>query len=335
MVGMMKMASSVSPLQRDLARGILDLLRGRGAVTGDRLSRVALAEALGVSRTPVNGAVALLEEMGILAIEGRSVRVVDLDRDTSGLASAGDETSIARLLVGISRARRDGSLPDEVSERHLAQHFSAGRTTVAHALRQLAEAGVVTRNRGHGWRFTQGFASAEDRAASYRFRMLLEPAALLEPNFALPPGFEARMRAEHARFLDRPWTADDAVAFFETNAAFHAGLAEASGNRFFAPVIAQQNRLRLLSNYAWQRGAERVEVSVREHLAILDALAAGDRAGAAELMRRHLAGAAALTFQGPKDHASVSRSADMNEASDGPGVDHSATSRSRRKDRTR
>ncbi|WP_246088589.1 GntR family transcriptional regulator [Phreatobacter stygius] len=315
---MTKTTSSVSPLQRDLARGILDLLRGRGAAAGDRLSRVALAEALGVSRTPVNGAVALLEEMGIVAIEGRSVRIVDLDRDASRLASSGDETSIARLLVGISRARRDGTLPDEVSERHLAQHFSAGRTTVAHALRQLAEAGVVTRNRGHGWSFTQGFASAEDRAASYRFRMLLEPAALLEPTFALPPGFEARMRADHARFLDRPWTADDAVAFFETNAAFHAGLAEASGNRFFAPVIAQQNRLRLLSNYAWQRGAERVEVSVREHLAILDALVAGDRQKAAELMRQHLAGAAALTFQMPGSGTS---------APDGSDIDHAPPGR--------
>ncbi len=335
MATMTKPALSVSPLQRDLARGILDLLRERGAVAGDRLSRVALAEALGVSRTPVNGAVALLEDMGVVAIEGRSVRVVALDRDASGLAATGDETSIARLLVGISRARRDGSLPDEVSERHLAQHFSAGRTTVAHALQQLAEAGVVTRNRGHGWSFTQGFASAEDRAASYRFRMLLEPAALLEPHFALPPGFEARMRAEHARFLDRPWTADDAVAFFETNAAFHAGLAEASGNRFFAPVIAQQNRLRLLSNYAWQRGPERVEVSVREHLAILDALAAGDRERAAELMRRHLAGAAALTFQAPKDCTSVPHSAFKSEATDGPDVDHSATRPSPRKSRTR
>jgi DNA-binding GntR family transcriptional regulator len=324
---MTKTAPSVSPLQRDLARNILALLRERGAAAGDRLSRVALAEALGVSRTPVNGAVALLEDLGIVAIEGRAVRILDLARDASSLDSAGDETGMARLLVGISRARRDGTLTDEVSERHLAQMFGAGRTTVAHALRQLAEAGVVTRNRGHGWRFTPGLATEEDRAASYRFRMLIEPAALLEPGFALPPGFEARMRAEHTRFLDRPWKADDAVAFFETNAAFHVGLAEASGNRFFGPAIAQQNRLRMLNNYAWLVGLERVEVSVREHLAILDALAAGDREKAAELMRRHLTGAAALKIPPAPSCTSVPHNAMMSDTTDGPNRDHSSPDR--------
>lgn len=288
------MKAEASPLQRDLARSIIELLRGRGAVPGERVSRAGLAEALGVSRTPVNGAVTLLEEMGVLATEGRAVLVRDLRQDASLLEGAAEETSIARLLIGIAHARRDGSLPDDFSERQLAQQFGTGRTTVAHALRQLSEAGVVTRNRGHGWQFSAGLNSVQDRAASYRFRLLIEPAALLEPNFALPPGFEARMRADHQRFLDHPWSSDNAVEFYETNAAFHLGLAEASGNRFFAGAIAQQNRVRLLSNYAWRMGAERVEVSVREHLAILDALAAGKQERGSALMRAHLVDTAAL-----------------------------------------
>ncbi|MBE9605438.1 GntR family transcriptional regulator [Acetobacteraceae bacterium H6797] len=285
--------AEASPLQRDLARSIIDLLRGRQAGAGERVSRAALAEALGVSRTPVNGAVALLEDMGVLETDGRAVRIRDLGLDVSSLAG-GEETSTARLLIGIAHGRRDGTLPDEVSERQLAQQFGTGRTTVAHALRQLSEAGVVTRNRGHGWRFIAGIDSVEDRAASYRFRLLIEPAALLEPGFALPPGFEARMRAQHQRFLDRPWSPDHAVEFYETNASFHLGLAEASGNRFFAAAIAQQNRVRMLLNYAWRLGPGRVEVSSREHLEILDALSAGQREKASQLMRRHLTDASAL-----------------------------------------
>nr|WP_280842961.1 GntR family transcriptional regulator [Pararoseomonas baculiformis] len=275
-------------------------MRERGAVPGERLSRPALAEALGVSRTPVNGAIALLEELGAVRTEGRSVRLCSLDLAPEALQPGGEETGVARLLVAIARGRADGTVGDEVSERQLAQHLGMGRGVVVQALAQLAEAGVVSRNRGHGWRFTAGFASAEERAASYRFRLLIEPAALLEPGFTLPPGFATQMRREHQGFLDRPWRDDDAVAFFRINAEFHAGLAEASGNRFIAAAVVQQNRLRTLANYSWRLGDERVGVSVREHLAILDSLQAGDRDRAALQMRLHLTDAMALRKPGAR-----------------------------------
>lgn len=282
-----------SALHRNLARGILELLRTRGLGRGARLSRPDLAAALGVSRTPIEGALALLAELGVVDTTNRSVRVLDAGRDPSVLALPPSADSIAALLGAMARDRRNGALPDEVSERLLSQRYGAGRITVAHALRQFAEAGVMTRNRGHGWRFVPGLTSAEDRAASYRFRILIEPAALLEPGFTLPAGFAGQMRAAHLAFLDRAWTEADPVAFFNTNAAFHAGLAHASGNRFLAGAVDQQNRLRLLSNYDWRLGPARVAVSVREHLAVLDALVAGDVAEAAARMRQHLAGTAA------------------------------------------
>lgn len=285
---------TITPLRRNLARNILDLLRERGTEPGERLSRPALAEALGVSRTPVNGAIALLEELGAVQTDGRAVRLQTLDLDPEMLRPGGEETGVARLLVGIARGRTKGIVADEVSERQLAQQFGTGRSIVAQALAHLAEAGVVSRNRGHGWRFTAGFASAEERAASYRFRLMIEPAALLEPGFALPAGLATRMQREHRHFLDRAWRDDDAVAFFEINAEFHAGLAEASGNRFIAAAVVQQNRLRTLSNYSWRMAADRVAVSVREHLAILEMLLAGDRARAALRMRLHLSDAMAL-----------------------------------------
>jgi len=286
--------ATASPLQRNLARSILDLLKDRGAAPGERLSRAALAEALGVSRTPVNGAVALLESLGAVVTEGRAVRLLNPDLDASALRPQGEESGVARLLVAIARGRADGTLPEEVSERQLAQIYGAGRTAVAQALGRLAEAGVVTRNRGHGWRFAEGLSSLADRAASYRFRMMIEPGALLEPGFALPPGFADRMRRAHEPFLRRDWKDADAVPFFEVNAQFHIGLAEASGNRFIAAAVAQQNRLRMLANYSWRVGPARVAVSVREHLTILDTLQAGDRERAALQMRLHLADAMAL-----------------------------------------
>jgi len=56
----------------------------------------------------------------------------------------------------------------------------------------------------------------------------------------------------------------------------------------------QQNRLRALSNLSWRLGPGRVAVPVRDYLAILRSLEAGEARGAAEAMRRHLGDAVAL-----------------------------------------
>lgn len=292
-------AAGAPPLHRSLARDILRGLRARGALPGERLSRLALAKELGVSRTPVAGAVALLEALGVVETEGRAVRLRDAGLDPERLAPAAEDggEAVAALVVAMARDRRSGELPGEVSERLLQARYGAGRAVVAAALRRLAEVGAATRNRGHGWSFGPGYASAEDRAASYRFRMMVEPAGLLEPGFALPRGWAARTRAMHEAFLGRAWRKTDPVAFFETNAAFHRGLAEASGNRFLVQAVEQQNQLRRFANYDWRRGVERVRVFAAEHLGILDALEAGHREEAAERMHRHLAGTAALPWR--------------------------------------
>ena len=91
-----------------------------------------------------------------------------------------------------------------------------------------------------------------------------------------------------------PWSETASIALYEMNAAFHEGLAAASGNRFLLVGVQQQNRLRRFANYDWTFGYQRVVVNCREHLAILDRLEAGERAEAATLLRRHLEDAAKL-----------------------------------------
>lgn len=290
-------AITAPALHRSLAHDIMASLRDEGAAAGAVLSRLGLARRFGVSRTPVIGAIALLQALGAVAIEGRSVRLRDPDFDLARLGPAAEADRSAELMVRIAHDWRGGGLPSEVSERLLRDRYGASRTEIALALRRLAEAGTAKRNRGHRWRFLSGYARAEDRGASYRFRMMLEPAAILEPGFVLPSGWIARTRAAHVVFLDRVWRNIDSVAFFEVNAAFHLELAQASGNRFVAQAIEQQNQHRRFYNYGWQRGLERVRVSIAEHLGILDALEAGQRNEAAERMYRHLAGTAALPWR--------------------------------------
>jgi DNA-binding GntR family transcriptional regulator len=91
--------------------------------------------------------------------------------------------------------------------------------------------------------------------------------------------------------LENPWSEASSVTLFEMNAEFHLGISAASGNRYIEEAMQRQNQLRRLSNYNWQHGADRVEVTCREHIEILDRLEHGDNEVAAALMRKHLAGA--------------------------------------------
>jgi DNA-binding GntR family transcriptional regulator len=129
---------------------------------------------------------------------------------------------------------------------------------------------------------------------SYRFRMIIEPAALLEPQFALDGDWARSIRARHEQYRNGGVKRFSSVAFFEMNAEFHEQLARSSGNTQLYLAVAQQSKLRRFLNYDWVYGQRRVEDSVREHLAILDAIEAGDRALAAKLLRAHIEGAARL-----------------------------------------
>jgi DNA-binding GntR family transcriptional regulator len=115
--------------------------------------------------------------------------------------------------------------------------------------------------------------------------MLLEPAGLLEPTFKVNPEQFRRCRERQLELLEGQV---DGQRFFECNAEFHELLAAASGNSYILQAIQQQNRLRRLTEFHSASNVERVKVSCREHLAILDALEQGDNEWASTLLHRHL-----------------------------------------------
>lgn len=285
-----------SRLQRELSADILELIRSEQLAPGTRLAEVALAERLQVSRTPVRAALRLLASRRLVrqgAQRGYFVGSSTIEPTKRPAKPRHDEAD--RLFLAIARDRRAGRLPDEVSERDLMQRYSATRPLLQRVLTRLSEVAAVQRKPGHGWRFQASISDREARAESYRFRLLIEPAGLLEPGFRLDQPWAAAMRRQHQEMLATPWSETLSIALYEMNAAFHEGLAQASGNRYLLVAVQQQNRLRRFANYDWTYGHERVVVNCREHLAILDCLEADDRTQAAALLRRHLEQAASLT----------------------------------------
>ena len=283
----MNTISFPTALHLELADRISLLIHEQGLAAGTRLNENLLADQLGVSRTPVRAALEHLEGRGFVARQRhRGVELVSIPPKPQQVAAAPvDEDA---MLLRIARDRQRGQLADDVSEKVLMSQYGLSRPALRQVLERLAELGLVERKLGYGWRFTNDTWDAAARHESYRFRMTIEPAAIREPGFALPPNWIADIRQQHESFLSAPWTEASSIAFFEMNAAFHEGLAAGSGNRYFVLSIQRQNRLRRLSNYDWKHGRERVQVNCREHLEMLERLAAGDNELAALLMYRHL-----------------------------------------------
>lgn len=286
-------AGAASPLQIDLARRILERIRDSGWAVGTRISVPDLARTFGVSRSPISAALELLVAQGILS--GFETRGLQLARDVADLNPEDilPSSPLEDLYRRMMRDRSLGELPQDVSEAELMPRYQVSRGVIRKLLLRFAAEGLVQRLPGHGWRFAESLVGDDAYRESYEFRIAVECAALRSPMFRADPQQLAPVRRAHERILStildgKTLTGGD--EWFRVNASFHEGLAACSGNRFLADAVRQQNNLRRLQESAGfeQLPGERLEQSCREHLAILDAVEAGEIEWAEALLRQHL-----------------------------------------------
>lgn len=288
------LSSKPSPLQLELAAQIAGLIRSERLPADAPLREEGLAARLGVSRTPVRAALQLLRRTGHVYYKENAGVFVAPGADQAAdfrvpKAAATAEALYRRILADRGR----GALPDTVSEAELLARYKSARALLAKVLLRLNREGLVERRKGRGWQFQPTLDTPQAIFESYRFRMMIETAGLLEPGFRVDPGELARLREAHADFAALEHSQRSAADFFATNLRFHETLAGFSGNRFVLQAVQQMNRLRKLQEFAsFSEESHGLADSCAEHIAILDAVAHGDRDWAAALMRRHLAGAA-------------------------------------------
>ena len=276
-------------LHRELARAILGQLRDAAAGPGHPLSERDLAQRLGTSRSPVRGALQVLLDLGV-AERRDSGRLVLRRLPPAGEAAveADPEADGAeRLYWRLAADRLGGALPDVIGEAELMRLYDQPRGVVHRVLLQILAEGWVERAPAGAWRFLPLIDGPASFDESYRFRRAVEPAALLDPAFSLPPAVLERLRHEQ-HDLARRGAAATPREVFEQNSGFHLALAQASNNRFLAEAILRHTHLRRVVGYVIAMDHSRLAAQLEEHLAILDRIEAGDRPGAAALLVRHL-----------------------------------------------
>lgn len=280
----------MTPLATTLTAQIAAHIRSEGLQTGDRLTERKLAEQFRVSRSPVRVAMKQLEEAGVLvAGDGNGYRVANVDAaaSLSQPAQAVDEDE--KVYLKIADDRVSGRLPERITENELLRRYDLTRGRLAKLLRRMAQEGWIERLPGHGWEFLPVLTSLESYRDSYRFRQLIEPAALLEPRFEVNrPVLEQRLEQQQWLVDGAIWTVPDAQ-LFELNSGMHESIIECSQNVFFIDALKRVDRLRRLIDYRQMLDRDVARERCIEHIELLRLVLAGRNAEASDFMRKHLA----------------------------------------------
>lgn len=288
--------TTASPLQRDLAQQIAALIASGEVRVDGHLTEVALAQRLGVSRTPVRAALNLLQQQGVVEKRGSAgVFVTAQAPRLAGALLAEDTVTEDTLYRAIIADRAGNLLGDTLSESELISRYGAAKRAMGRVLLRLNREGLIERRQGRGWQFLPMLDSDTAKAESYRIRLVLECASLREPTFRVDPEVLLRAKLAHQDFLKLKPKAQNPSVFFEISAGFHEMLGLFSGNRFFHEVISKQSKLRRFEEFAsYNRGVGRLATAAQEHLEVMSALEAGDKVLAEALLHRHLSAASAL-----------------------------------------
>lgn len=202
-----------------------------------------------------------------------------------------------REFIAANHLRPGDPLP---SEGDLANQLGVSRNSVREAVKALESTGVVETRRGSGV-FVASF-SFETLLSHLPYAMmedLRELSDLLQVRQVLETGLiGVALRAmtpervsDLRRILDAMRERAQAGSGFpEQDRAFHAALLAGTGNGVVLGLLD-------IFWLAWNRAAETVDIrdpdpllTYRDHVAIVDAVEAGDEAAAADALRRHYDG---------------------------------------------
>ncbi|WP_223541797.1 GntR family transcriptional regulator [Pseudomonas sp. BF-RE-26] len=272
----------------ELARRILDHTQESGLVAGDPVAEQALARTFQVSRTLIRGALKVLLEENLLSHEAGKGYTLLAPPAGQTFNAALPQAEEEELAASVLRDRMAGRLGDSISISELMRRYDIGRPAAQKALQQLSENQAIERGPGQSWLFRPSLNSLAALEESLKYRLILEPEALLSPSFNADPQRLALLRSATQSLLARPVEDFDIQQFRELDISFHELLAQSCGNRFISDALLQHQGLRRLPNLLPSVSVHRLQEALREHLQIIAQIERGQMEIAADLLRLHL-----------------------------------------------
>lgn len=169
-----------------------------------------------------------------------------------------------------------------IDELKIAEEYGISRTPLREALKVLAAEGLVTIKVRRGAYVTE--VSDKDLTDVYHLLSLLESdAAGVVARHATP----AQLRELEAIHKELEGAVKNRDRFFAINERFHMHVLEIAGNRWRDQMVADLRKVMKLNRHNSLLKAGRIQESLDEHRAIMDALLARDPALATQRMQQH------------------------------------------------
>jgi len=166
---------------------------------------------------------------------------------------------------------------DWIDELKIADELGISRTPLREAVKVLAAEGLVTMKVRRGAYVTE--TSTKDLADVYHLLALLETDAAQAVALHADDAGRAELAVLHAEL--------DAARFFALNEAFHLRLLELADNRWRLQMVQDLRKMMKLHRRHSLQKAGRLQASLAEHRALMQAIAARDGAAAAACMQAH------------------------------------------------
>ncbi|NNU42813.1 GntR family transcriptional regulator [Ramlibacter montanisoli] len=177
------------------------------------------------------------------------------------------------------RELEPGSWIDEVK---LAQEYGISRTPLREALKVLAAEGLVTMKVRRGAYVTE--VSERDLSDVYHLLALLESDAAA---VVAERATDAQLKELQKLHQELEAAVKNRDKFFAVNERFHMRLLELADNRWRDQMVADLRKVMKLNRHNSLLKSGRIQESLAEHAALMDALARRDREAARERMQEH------------------------------------------------
>ena len=265
------------------------MIRREDYPVGHRLTEQILCNELAVSRSPVRKALQYLEAAGAVSSEpNRGFQVARMPAELGELEFVPNPASEEAIYLRIANDRIQGLLPDEISEADLMARYGLARLSVQRILNRMARESMMDRKPGRGWIFRPLLSSVESHRESYRFRMIIEPAAILEPGYQVNLSELEKCRREQIQLLQGGIERCTPAELFRAGVHFHETVIAGAGNQFLLDSLRKVNQMRRVVEYGTRLDRARLHRQCEEHLVLIDLLAKGERMEASQYLRQHL-----------------------------------------------